>query len=63
MARKGLRPKQGGRELKEAFGRAGTGAGVPPWPAAWSPPPPLPGAGPAALGCTSPATSRPRTCR
>lgn len=40
MARKGLRPKQGGRELKEAFGRAGTGAGVPPWPAAWSPPPP-----------------------
>lgn len=40
MARKGLRPKQGGRELKEAFGRAGTGAGVLPWPAAWSPPPP-----------------------
>lgn len=60
MARKGLRPKQGGRELKEALGRAGTGAGVPPWPAAWSPPP---GAGPAALGCASPATSRPRTCR
>lgn len=42
MARKGLRPKQGGRELKEAFGRAGTGAGVLPWPAAWSPPPPHP---------------------
>lgn len=42
MARKGLRPKQGGRELKEAFGRVGTGAGVPPWPAAWSPPPPPP---------------------